>query len=107
MGFKPLTVICIKASEANTLVGNAVAVAKCIFQSGRRRFCFSFRHGGRIAAFAILTMSVGGGSLLGSIVFMGLFVNEKTDALKNDSSRLHQWLFQWRRHCIHIEAFTH
>lgn len=69
-------------------------------------FCFSFRHSGPIAVFATSTMGVQGGILLGTLVLMGFFVSEKTDAPKDDSSRLHRWLFQWLHSCIHWNFLT-
>lgn len=57
------------------------------------------------AVLAILTMRVRGGILLGTLVLIGFFVSEKTDALKDDSSRLHQWLFQWLQSCLHSGFF--
>lgn len=69
-------------------------------------FCFSFRHSGPIAVLATSTMGVQGGILLGTLVLMGFFVSEKTDAAKDDSSRLHRWLFQWLHSCIHWNFLT-
>lgn len=69
-------------------------------------FCFSFRHSGPIAVLATSTMGVQGGILLGTLVLMGFFVSEKTDAPKDDSSRLHRWLFQSLHSCIHWNFLT-
>lgn len=59
-----------------------------------------------IAVLATSTMGVRGGILLGTLVLMGFFVSEKTDAPKDDSSRLHQLLFQGLHSCIHWNFLT-